>query len=400
MYSAAGKTQLALQLSLFVQLPPEMKGVFGAACFLSTSWVLPTNRILEMVNTHPALSPALCGLADIHTLKVTTIPMLLHVLSQTLVAFMDDRLRPDSGQKHVKLVVIDALTELFHSESRTSSTSLAQRAKDIADISCLLHTLADKYNLAIVVLNEVADAFDRPIDQDAGHQQHEVLYRDQVRWFSRAHTIPGENKKEAALGLTWANQVNARVMLTRTDRMIYLEEDDEARAAKRRRLGREAKADVQPASVSGSQQGAVRLRHLTVIFSSVGLPGSLDYIVSEQGVVVVPEERHTSLFSAPSQPAVTSQPPIQLAVPAGSGSGSTDGRSQEIVPSSQPSEQLLELGTVVFNSDDLADAQLAQAEVEEGPEADDWEAYWKDSDDMDDFYSNLDLDALSSSNPG
>ncbi|TCD66472.1 hypothetical protein EIP91_001352 [Steccherinum ochraceum] len=395
--SAAGKTQLSLQLSLCAQLPKQAKGAAGATCFLSTSWTLPTARILEIVHTHPSLSLQFCGLDDIHTLKTPTIPILLHVLSRTLPAFIEERLKPESHQKPVKLVVIDALTELFHSASKTSSSSLSQRAKDIAEISAGLHTLAAKHGIAVVVLNEVADVFDSEENLDSELQQGEVLYKTQSRWFSRAHTIPGENKKEAALGLTWANQVNARIMLSRTDRMLHLDNDD-ARASKRRRLN--------DASVSGkalsSDAETVRLRHLTVVFSSIGPPGSLDYFVSERGIVVIPDEQKSSVFSDPSPPFKPPGPAAVVAVDTmNMAESGTDSVGTQLVPSSQPSEQFLEIGAVAISSDDLGYVRSDEVEAEEGPqeEADDWEAYWKD-DDLKNLYETMDFDAVSPSHPG
>ena len=113
-----------MQLALCVQLPSRLGGVSGAACFLSTSWTLPTNRLVEMINSHPALSSAVCGLADVHTIKTPTIPLLLHVLSETLPAFLDSR-KSQPQTKPVKLLVIDAITELFHSDEAVSTTTLA-----------------------------------------------------------------------------------------------------------------------------------------------------------------------------------------------------------------------------------------------------------------------------------
>jgi len=395
--SAAGKTQLSLQLSLFAQLPRELKGLLGSTCFLSTSWTLPTTRILEMIGSHPSLSAALCGLADIHTLKTPTVPVLLRVLSHTLPTFVENRLQAGPRHKPVKLIVIDALTELFHTDPKTSTTSLTQRAKNIAEISVLLHTLADRYGIAVVVLNEVADVFDREAGSDVGLQQ-DVLYRDQAKWFSRAHTFPGEDRKEAALGLTWANQVNARVMLSRTDRMIYFNDDDDARASKRRRLDRDARTDTQRPV---SNQQTTRLRHMTVIFSSVGPPGSLDYIVSDRGIVAIPQE-HSTLVPAPPEtdrtPTAVLQHPQVLDAP---GADVPAGGTQAI-PSSQPNEQLLDMGAIALGSDAFSFPGSDEVEAEDGPqaEADDWEAYWKDADLDDDLYGSIDLDVLSSSNPG
>ncbi|KAH8107217.1 P-loop containing nucleoside triphosphate hydrolase protein [Cristinia sonorae] len=391
--SAAGKTQLALQTTLFVQLPKGLKGISGSACFLSTSWKLPTTRLMEMIASHPSLSPALCGLQDIDTIKTPTVSILQRVLSHTLPALVETRLQPGTTRKPVKLVVIDALTELFRTESRTSSTSLVERSKDITTISSILHTLAAKYQIAFVVLNEVSDVFNNGDDADTGLQQGEVLYRDQSRWFSQGHSIPGENRKEASLGLTWANQVNARVMLSRTDRMIYLEVDD-TRASKRRKLD----------TPTGQDHKAVRLRRLNVIFSSVGPRGSLDYIVSDRGIVVIPEEHNNTVFSDPSPPK-PHKPPDSMAQPVAlmGVTGTSSTRSQTVVPSTNPGEQLLDLAVIAVGSDDLDNnIKSDDMDLEQGPQADeddDLEAYWKDAT-LDDFYGSIDLDALSSSNPG
>ena len=107
-----------MQLSLCVQLPPEQGGVSGAACLLSTSWTLPTNRLLEMAAAHPRL--AHCGLADVHTLKTPTLAALKHVLAHTLPAFVAERARA----RPVRLVVLDALAELFHADACASGEAL------------------------------------------------------------------------------------------------------------------------------------------------------------------------------------------------------------------------------------------------------------------------------------
>ncbi|KAK0459483.1 uncharacterized protein EV420DRAFT_1674295 [Desarmillaria tabescens] len=90
--AAAGKTQLALQLSLLVQIPPRLGGLLGSTCYLTTSSVLPTVRLLDILDAHPLLSPSLCGLHDVHTMSCPTIPVLIHVLSSTLPQFVDSRL--------------------------------------------------------------------------------------------------------------------------------------------------------------------------------------------------------------------------------------------------------------------------------------------------------------------
>ncbi|KZT65446.1 hypothetical protein DAEQUDRAFT_636775, partial [Daedalea quercina L-15889] len=261
------------------------------------------------------------------------IPMLLHVLSQRLPALLD-HLLAQRDHKPVKLLVMDALTELFHSHGRVSKDTLFERSRNLTEISVHLHSIASKYQIAVVVLNEVVDVFDRSLDADMG-RPGELLYREQSRWFNRADNVPGGSHKEASLGLVWANQVNARIMLSRTERMRVLDADDR-RDAKRPRF-----ESPQPASTQ-----ATRVRRLNVIFSSVGPPAALDYVVLREGIVTVPED---------VAPASTMPPP----------SAGSRQRPTQVLPTS------------------------AVAEAEEGPQdgsGDEWDEYWREADAHDDLY--------------
>ncbi|KAK0228305.1 P-loop containing nucleoside triphosphate hydrolase protein [Armillaria fumosa] len=287
--SAAGKTQLALQLSLLVQIPPRLGGLLGSTCYLTTSSVLPTVRLLNILDAHPLLSPSLCGLHDVHTMSCPTIPVLLHVLSVTLPQFVDSKLA-DPASKPVKLLVIDALGELFHTTDKTTTQTLVQRSRDIAEISSLLHILASKYKIAVLVLNEVVDAFDRePVEAD----DNNVSYSDESRWFGRGDSIPGEDRKEASLGLVWANQINARIQLSRTSRRRYLQDSF---AEKRSKLD---DSRVGGASKSSETDQATLIRRLSIIFSSVSSPASLDYIVGPAGISVLPDDHMPSIVTQP-----------------------------------------------------------------------------------------------------
>lgn len=391
--SAAGKTQLAMQLALCVQLPQQLGGASGAACFLSTSWTLPTNRLVEIIDNHPSLSPSLCGLADIHTMKTPTIPLLLRALSQTFPAFLEG-LKMNPRAKPVKLIVIDAITELFHSDEQVSSATLAERSKNLNEIATLLHALAHKHGLAVVVLNEVSDVIDREPPPD--RRPHEVSYRDLARLFNRADSIPAEKSKEAALGLVWANQINARIMLTRTDRVRTVD-DVEYRPAKRRRVG-----DA-PESVASDPE-PVRVRRLSVIFNSLAPPASLDYIITQGGFVALEgseELRQASMrVSSPVRkpPDATPAPldevcPLDLPFAV----EDSDGPSSDI-PSSLPSSWPNVVGAEPTTSDEPLTSDVLEAE--NGPQdEDEWDAYWKSTDLGSDFYDQLDLDALSSDRP-
>ena len=345
-----------------------------------------------MISNHSALSSAVCGLADIHTIKTPTIPLLLHVLSETLPAFLDSR-KSQPETKPVKLLVIDAITELFHSDEAVSTTTLAQRSRHLTEIATLLHMLAHKHGLAVVVLNEVSDVINRDPPPDA--RAHEVSYRDQARLFNRADSIPGENSKEAALGLVWANQVNARIMLTRTNRMRVVD-DTEYRPHKRRKTTETAHTappgDVEP----------VRIRRLSVVFNCLAPPISLDYIITTSGFVVLETDETLSTMDTPTPRVSSNLPtlapledicPLDIPLAFNSSAGPS---SDPSLPSSATIAQ--EAATSPGGTQhDLSSEGL---DAENGPQADDddddWENYWKDGDIGSDFYSQVDLDALSS----
>jgi DNA repair protein RAD57 len=323
-----------------------------------------------MYESHPLLSPKTCGLAEVRTLKAETIPKLLLVLNQHLPELVQ-RLSKDATSKPVKLIVIDALAELFHSADKTSTMTLVERSRGISHVSNLLHILASKHHIAVLVLNEVTDVFDHGVAKDVV-SSGDVLYREQVRWFGRADSIPGEDRKEAALGLVWANQVNARIMLTRTNRRRYLDDVDD-RTGKRRRLESGAHAAARDLVPEASH-----IRRLSVVFSSVCSPTSLDYVVTIAGIFVVPEESSSS-HSGQVQAIAPVQQPL---APKGEKSRT------EISP--------LDEGCV---QDELTASQSAEAETDIEWTDDDTE-YWKGDVELDAIYSTVDLDLLCMHNTG
>ena len=229
--SAAGKTQLALQISLYAQLPEIQGGLGGSVCYLTTKTKLQTHRLLQIKQARNLQD---ASLEDVHTLSAPTVRVLLNVLENQVPAFIETIARTPS-RKPVKLLIIDALAELFRLVEKVSTASLVERSQKLTQASALLHRIADHYQIGVIVLNEVLDAFD---NYAVGFDKSEsglLVYSEQARWFNRAHTVYGENQKEAALGLVWSNQINARVMLSRTRRRRYIEDTEEEKGQKRRK---------------------------------------------------------------------------------------------------------------------------------------------------------------------
>ena len=233
------------------------------------------------------------------------------------------------------------------------------------------------------MLNEVTDVFDRGLGADVDNCGG-LIYRDQARWFNRAHSLPGEDRKEACLGLVWANQVNARILLSRTGRRRYLG-DFPSRREKHPKLvdschrGGESSCIPVP---QVTEEQATLIRRLSIIFTSVGLPTSLDYIVTTGGLVFLPQdgdllpeaERQTS----PIQPPHSGETII-----------ATD------VALNQGEELVCPPLDVAYSQDEK---EKEDHSVDGLPE-DEWETYWRDNEISDDAYKNLDLESIVKSHP-
>ena len=366
MVSASGKTQLALQLSLFVQIAPDIGGLGGSCCYLTTSSKLPTERLLQISKNHKALSSSNCSLDHVHTIAVPSILVLLHVLSRTLKDFIQDQ---TAGVTPVKLVVIDTLAELFHDAEKTTTATLVERSQRIAEMGSILHTLAAEYRIAIVVLNEVVDVFNK----DRYYlDKMDLSYSGQSRWFSRGDSVPGENGKEASLGLAWANQVNARILLSRTGRRRYLTEPEMHRAKiKKSDAVIEQTSNIPVGFQAQDDDQSTLIRRFNVIFSSVSPSVSLDYIVTDSGVSAL---RGTITYpSAASELVAVNKPTPVVGQSWGEGSARTQGAS---------------LDTGFVQDHDVGFEELAQDSAMRFPQ-DEWDQYWENDEISSEAYLSI-----------
>ncbi|KAJ3997960.1 P-loop containing nucleoside triphosphate hydrolase protein [Lentinula boryana] len=365
--SAAGKTQLALRMSLLVQLSIELGGLAGSACYLLTSGKLPTSRILQISQHHPLLaSSGQCGLDDIHTMPIPSIDFLVQTLSRLLPDFIEHKLelrKTDSSIRPIRLVVIDALGELFHASDRTSTETLVQRAQNINDISTHLHTLSSKYGIVVIVLNEVVDAFERASNNEEDPTMG-LTYAEQSKWFARAHSLPGEDRKEASLGLVWANQINARIIMSRTGRRRYT---NFVRPATQKRQKLEDGHDTQNIPAKDTERLEL-VRRLSIVFSSVSNPGSLDYVVDSTGITSLEEEKPFEVAKEPTTSSSSVFPP--LAMP-----------NLQIAP--------LDIG---FAEGESAVNDLSSESIVAPDDEDEWEAFWEKDEITEEMYLAASLD--------
>jgi len=173
--------------------------------------------------------------------------------------------------------VIDNFAMLLRPEDETTTISLADRARDVAEVCVALHDLAAEHDLAVVIVNEVSDVFAQSDTAPISERFDGPLYRDVAQWFSTASNVAGEDTREPALGLAFANQVNCRVMFTKTGRRRMSE--SAGPDPKRRRL-----LDVNTQPTASQIEDDILLRHMSVIFSCVAVPSSVDYVITKAGV--------------------------------------------------------------------------------------------------------------------
>lgn len=202
-----------------------------------------------MLTSHPRLSNLQAtstvhvpSLSRILTLQTPDLESQEHILAFQL---------PIVLQRHnVGLVVLDSIAANYRAESSTtasSAASLATRSTQLVRLGALLRNLAREHDCAIVVANQVADRFDRPLTHTstvarlsavtgsdtpcssspastAGNHPPAValnaLSLDHQQCFftgwgddpSRQHQ---HDLKTPSLGLVWANQIAARIALVK-----------------------------------------------------------------------------------------------------------------------------------------------------------------------------------------
>lgn len=139
-----GKTQIAHQLSVNVQLPVDQGGLLGEAVYIDTESTFRPERIVSMAKA-AGLDPNE-ALSHIHVARAfnSNHQMLLVGKAQELA-----RERP------IRLLVVDSLTSHFRSEY-LGRGELAPRQQQLNRHLHELLRFADTYNASIIVTNQVS----------------------------------------------------------------------------------------------------------------------------------------------------------------------------------------------------------------------------------------------------
>ncbi|XP_042038672.1 DNA repair protein RAD51 homolog 3-like isoform X1 [Salvia splendens] len=160
-----GKTQLGIQLAVNVQIPAEYGGLGGKAVYIDTEGSFMVERVLQIAeacaqdmleyNTLLRRDSQAClvdkqpksFLDNIFYFRVCTYTEQIAVINY-LEKFL-------SEHKDVKVVIVDSIT--FH--FRQDFEDMALRTRLLSGMALKLMKLAKKFNLAVVLLNQVTNKF-------------------------------------------------------------------------------------------------------------------------------------------------------------------------------------------------------------------------------------------------
>ena len=150
----SGKTQVAHQLAVNVQLPQEMGGLNGSAIIIDTENTFRPERIYQMVNGLPPHEGYTWDFAEF--LKHINVARAFNSNHQILLAESAMELAENlkDSEKPVRLLIVDSVTAHFRAEYVGRGT-LADRQQKLNKHLHDLMRFADLNNALILVTNQV-----------------------------------------------------------------------------------------------------------------------------------------------------------------------------------------------------------------------------------------------------
>lgn len=170
----SGKTQLGFQLSVNVQLPIEKGGLDGNCLWIDSENTFRPQRVMQMAQA--------AGLDPEKSLKNIFVA---RAYTSDHQVFLVEKAGEMIEANNVKLIIVDSLTSHFRSDY-TGRGELAPRQQKLNRHLHTLQKLADTYNLAVYVTNQVlanpAILFGDPTTPVGGHVlAHQATYRLYLR---------------------------------------------------------------------------------------------------------------------------------------------------------------------------------------------------------------------------
>lgn len=188
--SGCGKTQLCIQLCVAAQLPTDFGGLGGTAAYVSSESSFPTERLVDITEGMRARFP---GALPQNVLDNVIVLNMLHYASESY-ARLFQHCEDVCVKRGVRLLVVDSIAAMFRGRSEMDDP--IRRSESTWAIAQTLHSIATK-GVVVVVVNQVTSVIDKFSS-------------------SRGGVGGAFNKVAPALGLSWSNAVNTRVLVTQT----------------------------------------------------------------------------------------------------------------------------------------------------------------------------------------
>lgn len=192
--SSAGKTQIGLQLCLCVQYPYRYGGLESGAVYICTEDAFPSKRLQQLI-------------AQQHKLRADVPPEIIQKIRFGNSIFVEHAADLDTFHNcitkrlsllltrgMVRLVVIDSIAALFRCEFGASDSVL--KARYLQTFGAQLHGLSTRFRTPIMCINQVTDAVS---ESEAAQCSYSTA----------------DSRVSPALGITWANQLLMRLMVSR-----------------------------------------------------------------------------------------------------------------------------------------------------------------------------------------
>lgn len=171
---SSGKSQLGFQLAINVQLPKEKGGLNGTCLFIDTEATFKPERIAQVAEA--------MGLDPKKVLKNIFVARAYNSDHQVVLM---DKAKEIIKEKGIKLIIVDSLTAHFRADY-SGRGELAPRQQKLNRYIHNLQKLADVYNLAVYVTNQVMARPDMLFgDPTAAIGGHIVAHATGVRIYLR-----------------------------------------------------------------------------------------------------------------------------------------------------------------------------------------------------------------------
>jgi DNA repair protein RadA len=171
---SSGKSQLGFQLSVNVQKPIEEGGLGGGTLFVDSECTFRPERIVQLAEGQ-GMDPQEV-LRNIHIARAENSDHQIILVERA----------GELIEKHnIRLIVVDSLTSHFRADY-VGRGALSERQQKLNKHVHMLQKMAEKYNLAVYVTNQVMDnpgiLFGDPTTPIGGHVlAHSSTYRIYVR---------------------------------------------------------------------------------------------------------------------------------------------------------------------------------------------------------------------------